>query len=200
MTAIRAQLQKNVELQKGVQHRQNVQKLQERLAQIDASIKSYQSGQNDQYGRQLDAFGMGSDALKNVKAVKSIFAEYQRLQEQLDKATPKNLLGGAAYVKASVDIKAGLDQSLADYDAYYATRKAKQADWTNGATAAIANYNDAAQNMATQTESAVMDSPRGLDNGCCCMAGSSADTHGGMATRKYCNQPPSGGFLLGFCP
>lgn len=155
--AIRAQLQKNVELEKEVQHRQDVQKLQERSAQIDASIKSYQSGQNDQYGRQLDAFGMGSDALKNVQAVKSIFAEYQRLQEQLDKATPKNLLGGADYVKASADIKAGLDQSLQDYDAYYAELKAKQGDWVNGATAGIANYMDAAHNMAAQTESAVTD-------------------------------------------
>lgn len=162
--AIRAQLQKNVELEKEIQHRQDVQKLQERSAQIDASIKSYQSGQNDQYGRQLDAFGMGSDALKNVQAVKSIFAEYQRLQEQLDKATPKNLLGGADYVKASADIKAGLDQSLADYDAYYTTLKAKQADWTNGATAAIANYNDAAQNMAAQTESAVTNAAKGMED------------------------------------
>jgi lambda family phage tail tape measure protein len=162
--AIRAQLQKNVELEKEVQHRQDVQKLQERSAQIDASIKSYQSGQNDQYGRQLDAFGMGSDALKNVQAVKSIFAEYQRLQEQLDKATPKNLLGGADYVKASADIKTGLEQSLADYDAYYSTLKAKQADLTNGATAAIANYNDAAQNMAAQTESAVTNAAKGMED------------------------------------
>ncbi|MFM0256104.1 phage tail tape measure protein [Paraburkholderia sediminicola] len=162
--AIRAQLQKNVELEKEVQHRDEVAKLQERSAQIDASIKSYQSGQNDQYGRQVDAFGLGSDALKNVQAVKSIFAEYQRLQEQLDKATPKNLLGGADYVKASADIKAGLDQSLADYDAYYTTLKAKQADWTNGATAAIANYNDAAQNMAAQTETAVTNAAKGMED------------------------------------
>ncbi|MFM0506691.1 phage tail tape measure protein [Paraburkholderia sp. RL17-373-BIF-A] len=162
--AIRAQLQKNVELEKEVQHRQDVQKLQERSAQIDASIRSYQSGQNDQYGRQLDAFGMGSDALKNVQAVKSIFAEYQRLQEQLDKATPKNLLGDADYVKASADIKAGLDQSLADYDAYYTTLKVKQTDWTNGATAAIANYNDAAQNMAAQTESSVTNAAKGMED------------------------------------
>ncbi|MFM0210451.1 phage tail tape measure protein [Paraburkholderia sediminicola] len=162
--AIRAQLQKNVELEKEVQHRDDVAKLQERSAQIDASMKSYQSGQNDQYGRQLDAFGMGSDALKNVQAVKSIFAEYQRLQEQLDKSTPKDLIGGADYVKASADIKAGLDQSLADYDAYYTTLKAKQADWTNGATAAIANYNDAAQNMAAQTESAVTSAAKGMED------------------------------------
>jgi lambda family phage tail tape measure protein len=162
--AIRAQLQKNVELEKEVKNRQDVAKLQERAAQIEASIASYQAGQNDQYGRQLDAFGMGSDALKNVQAVKSIYTEYQHLQEQLDKATPKNLLGGADYTKASADIKSGLNQSLADYDAYYTTLKEKQSDWTNGATAAIANYNDAAQNMAAQTESAVTNAAKGMED------------------------------------
>ncbi|WP_146120243.1 phage tail tape measure protein [Paraburkholderia sp. BL21I4N1] len=162
--AIRAQLQKNVELEKEIQHREDVQKLQERSAQIDASMASYQKGQNDQYGRQLGAFGMGSEAQKNAQAVKSVYAEYQRLQEQLDKATPKDLIGGADYVKASADIKAGLDQSLQDYDAYYASLKAKQADWTNGASAAIANYMDSAQNMAAQTESAVTNVAKSMED------------------------------------
>jgi lambda family phage tail tape measure protein len=162
--SIRIQLQKNVELEKEVKHNDDIAKLKERSAQIDASIKSYQSSQNQQYGRQLDAFGMGADAMKNVQAVKSIYAEYQRLQEQLDKATPKDLIGGADYMKASADIKAGLDQSLQDYDAYYASLKAKQADWTNGASAAIANYMDSAQNMAAQTESAVTNVAKSMED------------------------------------
>ncbi|MDR8400115.1 phage tail tape measure protein [Paraburkholderia sp. USG1] len=162
--AIRAQLQKNVELSKEVQHTEDINKLKERSAQIDASIASYQEKQRDQYGRELDAFGMGSDALKNVQAVKGIYAEYQRQQDQLNKATPKGLIGGDDYKKAQADIQAGLDQSLQDYDAYYAALKAKQADWTNGATAAIANYNDAAHNMAAQTESAVTNAAKGMED------------------------------------
>jgi lambda family phage tail tape measure protein len=152
--AIRAQLQKNVALEKEVQHRDEVAKLQERSAQIDASIKSYQGGQTEQYGRQLDAFGMGAEAEKKVQAVKSIYAEYQRLQEQLDKATPKDLIGGADYLKASADIKAGLDQSLQDYDAYYAALKDKQADWSNGAATAFANFIDSTHNVAGETQAA----------------------------------------------
>lgn len=161
---LRAQLQVNVAHAKAVEQQEAINKLKERSAQIDASIASYQEKQQDQYGRQLDAFGMGSEALKNVQAVKSIYAEYQRLQEQLDKATPKNLIGGADYAKAAADIKAGLDQSLADYDAYYAALKAKQADWTYGATAAIANYMDAAHNMAAQTQSAVTNMGKGMED------------------------------------
>ncbi|WP_150614974.1 phage tail tape measure protein [Pandoraea terrigena] len=161
---LRAQLQVNVAHAKAVEQQEAINKLKERSAQIDASIASYQDKQRDQYGRQLEAFGMGSEALKNVQAVKSIYAEYQRLQEQLDKATPKNLIGGADYAKASADIKAGLDQSLADYDAYYAALKEKQADWTYGATEAIANYVDAAHNMAAQTQAAVTNMGKGMED------------------------------------
>jgi lambda family phage tail tape measure protein len=162
--AIRAQLQKNVELEKEVQHNEDIAKLKERSAQIDASIASYQKGQNEQYGRQLDAFGMGSEAVRNAQAVKSIYAEYQRLQEQLDKATPKDLIGGTDYVKASADITAGLDQSLQDYDSYYASLKAKQADWTNGASEAFANYRDSAANVAASTATAFQDAFRGMED------------------------------------
>ncbi|MFM0326081.1 phage tail tape measure protein [Caballeronia glebae] len=161
---IRAQLQKNVGLEAEVKHRDEVAKLQERSAQIDASIASYQQKQRDQYGRELGAFGMGSDALKNVQAVKGIYAEYQRQQDQLNKSTPKDLIGGADYQAASANIKAGLDQSLKDYDTYYTDLKAKQADWTNGATAAIANYMDSAHNMAAQTESAVTNAAKGMED------------------------------------
>ncbi|MEM5325169.1 phage tail tape measure protein [Paraburkholderia sp. JHI2823] len=161
---IRAQLQTNVELEKEVAHRQDVQKLLERSQQISASMASYQKGQTEQYARQLDAFGMGSDAVKNAQAVKSIYAEYQHLQEQLDKATPKDLIGGDDYQKATANIKAGLDQSLKDYDAYYAALKTKQGDWVNGFTAGVANYLDSAHNMAAQTESAFTNVMKGMED------------------------------------
>lgn len=161
---IRAQLETNVELEKEVKHRENIEKLQERSKQLDASIASYQKGQTEQYGRQLDAFGMGSEAMKRVQAAKAIYAEYQRLQEQLDKATPKELIGGVDYQKASADIKAGLAQSLQDYDAYYAALKEKQADWRNGAAAAFENYVDSAQNAAGRAQDAVTSSLHSMED------------------------------------
>lgn len=150
--AIRAQLQKNVELEKEVQHHQDITKLQERSAQIQASIASYQKGQTEQHNRQLDAFGMGADAQQQVQAVKSIYAEYQRQMDQLNKSTAPDLIGGDKYNADVANIKAGLDQSLADYDAYYTALKAKQADWSNGATTAFADYVDAAKNTAKQSQ------------------------------------------------
>ncbi len=162
--AIRAQLQTNVELEKQVKLHDSITKLQERSAQIQASIRSYQQGQNDQYSRQLGAFGMGAEALKNVQAVKSIYAEYQRLQEQLDKATPKDALGSKAYMDASEQIQEGLKKSLEDYDAYYAALRDKQSEWTNGAAEAFANYLDTAHNVAKQAEQAFTSAMRGMED------------------------------------
>ncbi|KVE80402.1 phage tail tape measure protein [Burkholderia vietnamiensis] len=149
---IRIQLQKNIELEKEVKHREDVAKLQERSAQLAQSIAAFQKGQSEQYSRELGAIGMGADALKNVQAIKSIYKEYQRLQEQLDKATPKELIGGPDYKKAVGEIQAGLQQSLQDYDEYYAALKLKQANWINGASTALANYMDESQNKMKQTE------------------------------------------------
>ncbi|WP_213778878.1 phage tail tape measure protein [Caballeronia sp. dw_276] len=162
--AIRAALQTNVELEKQVAYKQALATLAERSAQIDSSMANYQRNQTDQYGRELDAFGMGSDALKNAQAVKSIYAEYQREQDQLAKAAKGGTINSEQYAADSAKIKAGLDQSLQDYDTYYSSLKAKQADWTNGATAALANYMDGAHNMAAQTESAVSDMAKGMED------------------------------------
>lgn len=161
---IRAQLQVNIGKEEELQKQEAINKLKERSAQIDASILSYQQGQRDQYSRQLDAFGMGSDAVKNAQAVKSIYAEYQHLKEQLDKSTDPKLIGGKDYNDEAAKIKAGLEQSLQDYDAYYAALKAKQGDWVNGFTAGVANYLDSAHNMAAQTESAFTNVMKGMED------------------------------------
>jgi len=161
---IKAQLAQNVADEKKLHLKQEIQKLEERSAQINAQIASYQNSQREQYGRQLDAFGMGSDAQKNAQAVKSIYAEYQRMQAELDKATPKDLIGGKDYLAEQAKIRAGLQQSLQDYTNYYEALKARQADWTNGATEAIANYSDAARNMAAQTQSVVSGFAKGMED------------------------------------
>jgi lambda family phage tail tape measure protein len=162
--AIRAALQTNVELEKQVKYKEALATLAERSAQIDSSMANYQQNQTDQYGRELDAFGMGSDALKNAQAVKSIYAEYQRQQDQLSKSAKDGTIDSPQYAADSEKIKSGLDQSLKDYDTYYSSLKAKQADWTNGASSALANYMDSANNMAAQTESTVTNMAKGMED------------------------------------
>ncbi|MBT2180994.1 phage tail tape measure protein [Ralstonia pickettii] len=162
--AIKAQLALNVADERRLQIKQDALKLDERMVQLNAQMANYQQSQREQYGRQLDAIGMGSEAQKNAQAVKSIYREYEKLQAELDKATPKSQLGGEAYLAERQRIHDGLQQSLQDYTDYYDTLKAKQGDWTNGATQAIANYVDKQRDMMAQAEGVVTSAFKGMED------------------------------------
>lgn len=162
--AIRAQLDKNVAVAEEVHLKQEKQKLSERSAQIGESINSQRGGQQEQYGRTLGAFGMGRAEQERVAAYNQIQKEYQRYQEQLTKATPKDLLGSQQFLDAQANIQAGLDGSLKDYEAYYDQLKDKQGDWRNGAMQSFYDYQDAARNVAAQAGSAFTNAAKGMED------------------------------------
>ncbi|MBR8344649.1 phage tail tape measure protein [Burkholderia ambifaria] len=161
---IKAQFAINIQHERELKLKQDIEKLDERAAQVRAQIGNYQRSQNEQHQRQLDAFGMGNEAMQRAQALKSIYSEYERLQWQLEKETPKSARGSQQYLAAQADIKAGLNQSLQDFDDYYAALKAKQSDWTNGAAAAFANYVDSAHNAAAQAQEAVTRTIKGMED------------------------------------
>lgn len=162
--AIKAQLEINVADEKSLKIKQDIQKVEEKSAQINAQIGSYQQSQQDQYQRQLGAVGMGAEAQKNIAAVKSIYKEYEKLQQQLDSETPKSQIGSSKYLDEKEQIQTQLQLSLKDYDDYYAALKAKQADWINGASQAFANYRDSAANVAQQTEAVFTNAFKGMED------------------------------------
>lgn len=153
--AIRAQLDKNVAIAEEVRLHNDSIKLQERSAQIQASIQSSADGRQEQQQRNLDAFGQGSQQREQAEAAASIFREFRRYQDQLNKNTPKDLLGSAQYLEARAEIGQGLRDALAQHDAYYAELRAKQEDWRNGANEAFADYMTNAQNIAGQTSNII---------------------------------------------
>jgi lambda family phage tail tape measure protein len=150
---IKAQLQKNAAIEQELDQKKELQKLTERAAQLDASIASSLASQQEQYGRQLDGAGMGDQFRERLNQQKSIYNEYQRFQEQLDKATPKDLLGSDKYNEASEKIRAGQEKALKQSRDYYAELDRQNADWTLGAQDAYQNYLASAKNVAGQTKS-----------------------------------------------
>lgn len=161
---IKAQLAQNVADERRLQLKQDVLKLEERSAQLNAQIANYQESQREQYARQLDAIGMGSEAQKNAQAVKSIYREYEKLLAELDKATPKSQIGGEAYLAERQKIRDGLQQSLQDYQDYYAKLKEKQADWSNGATEALENYVESSRNKMAEAANVVTSAFKGMED------------------------------------
>ena len=161
---IKVALQQYVADEKALKLKEDGIKLDERSAQINAQIASYQQSQREQYGRQLEAFGMGAEAQKQAEAVKSIYREYQKELASLAKGTPKDLLGSQKYLDEQQVIRNGLQQSLKDYADYYAALKEKQTDWRNGALTAFADYRDNAANVAEQTRNAFSGAFQGMED------------------------------------
>ncbi len=151
---IKAQLQKNAAIEIEVERKKELQKLIERAAQLDISIASSLASLAEQYDRQLDGAGMGDQYRERLNQQKSIYREFQRYQEQLDKATPKDLLGSDQYNEAAAKIRTGQEKALKQSRDYYAELDRQNGDWTNGASDAWANYLLNARNVAGQAKSA----------------------------------------------
>ena len=149
--AINAQLQMNVALDDQVQKRKELLQLEQRSAQLQETMAASNDSRQEQYQRQLDAFGMGKEQLERVRSQAVIFREFQRYQGQLDKATPKDLLGSEQYKTASAEIKTGLNDALAANEDYYNKLDKLRGDWANGAKESFADYLDSAKDVAGQT-------------------------------------------------
>lgn len=163
--AVKQQLALNVEHERALKYKEDIAKLEERSAAVNAQIANYQKSQAEQYQRQLGAIGRGSDAQRQAEQVKSIYTQYENLQLQLEKATPEAARGSEAYLKAQQDISAGLERSLQDYDAYYGALREKQSDWVNGATEAMANYADSSRNAMAQASGAATNAFKRMEDG-----------------------------------
>lgn len=163
--AIKQQLSLNVEHERQLKLKEEIAKLEERSAAVNAQIGNYQKSQTEQYQRQLDAVGRGGEAQRQAQAVKSIYTQYENLQLQLEKATPAAARSSEAYIKAQQDIRDGLQQSLQDYDTYYASLREKQSDWVNGAAEAMANYADASRNVMAQASNAATNAFKRMEDG-----------------------------------
>lgn len=162
---IDAILKQNAAIEDQVKQRQALKDLKQKSLGIEADIENYQSNQGDQYQRQLDAVGMGSDAEQQARAVQQIYREYQREQEKLNKDAASNgTLGSDVYKNETANIQAHLQESLKAYSDYYSELKDKQADWTNGAKAAFEDYMDDAANRMKQTEKLFNDVTGGMED------------------------------------
>ena len=148
---IKAQLDKNVAIAEEVRLHNETIKLQERSAQIQASIVSASESKNDQRNTQLSTIGLGRQAAERAAEDAATRKEFQRYQDQLNKATPANQLGGSAYNIETGKIRAGLDEALAANQDYYDKLATKQSDWKNGATASFQDYLESARDISSQT-------------------------------------------------
>jgi len=162
---LRAQLQINTAREKELAHRDAINKLTERSGQINDAIGAYQDNQREQYRRQLDTYGMGTEAQRRVGGEEGIYGYYNHQSEELTKsATKDGTLDSDKYKDALAANQAGLQQSLQLYDQYYDDLKQKQSDWTNGVATAMQDYVDKASNSAQQAQQVFENATKSMED------------------------------------
>lgn len=147
-SVIRAQLEKNVALDEELKKRNEALRLQSYSANLAANLAAEQQRNAD----KLASFGLGDKAQQQLGDRQSIEHDIERAQ---GKALSDNLAGRTTdeeYQQQLLMLKDHQAKLLDEKNAYYIALDAKQADWTNGARSSMANYIDAAADMAGQTE------------------------------------------------
>lgn len=162
--AIKAQLDKNVAIEQEIKLRDDALKLQDRAAQVTASINAAQASDEEQRQRQLASFGLGSRARKQLEEQAQIRKEFQRFQEELTRDIPADLLGSDQYKSAVQEIENSLNESLAAHEKYYDDLEDAQEDWLKGAKSAFADYIDSANDLAGQTNDLIGGTLSGLED------------------------------------
>lgn len=174
--AIRAQLEVNVALDRQLATRKKATQEQEKQAAAakefkdlveatDIRMADLLKGQGEQNERQLAVFGLGSKAAERLQSTKALYKQFESLQGGLTvSAAKRGMLGSEEYVAEVAKIQQALDAALKANEGYYAALDAKQADWTNGASAALQNYVDDVNNVAKTTEEAFTSAFKGAED------------------------------------
>lgn len=163
--SIKAQLDKNAAVAGEVAQRDALNKLQERSAQIQASIKSASSAANDANQTELSSIGKGSKQRAQDKDTRAISKEFQRYQEQLNRAADNGTLDSEAYKQGTKDIEDQLDERLKAQKKHYKDLDKAQGNWQNGANEAFQDYIDNAKDIAGSTKDIISGTMDALTNG-----------------------------------
>nr|GFC86489.1 hypothetical protein [Tanacetum cinerariifolium] len=117
---------------------------------------------------QRVGIGLGQEGRQRLQDDLKIRQDYQKQLEKLDRDY-RNLTNPSSgqtenYNKETQILKDALDQRLRAQQDYYLQLKQYQADWTNGANAALQDYISETQDIAGQTYTLFSDSLHGIED------------------------------------
>lgn len=143
-SAIRSQLQRNVELEQEIKSREQIN----RLTAYQQNLQSEIQAQQQQYGDALANFGMGDRARERQGERNSIERDVQRGR---DRSTSDFATGSISQEEYNSQIEM-LDEQLKTrigmMEDYYASEDEMRGDWTNGWSEAWENWNDQVDDVA----------------------------------------------------
>ncbi|WP_051423891.1 phage tail tape measure protein [Bordetella petrii] len=146
----RAVLERNVELQKEIQLRQEMVQLQVmQRAAADALNTDRQ-----RYADELASFGLGPRAREQVQAQQRLYEDFRRQAQNAARDQARGQLSEAGYESQMEVLRQNLADRLDLQRQYYTDLRALEADWRAGAAGGLADYADMAANVADASRNA----------------------------------------------
>lgn len=146
---IRAQLQKNVALEQELKQREEIT----RQAQLQSALDEQLANRRNAVSISVAGVGMGDRARQDMEQINAIQQGYARQLTSLAAAQgTANGLSEADYQATVRKLRAAMDEEVAIYQDGAQQKLGAEQDLTKGATRAIENYRDNAQNIAGQVD------------------------------------------------
>jgi lambda family phage tail tape measure protein len=117
-------------------------------ATLNAANQTAKSG----FDQEIAAVGLGDKARDRLKQDLAIQEDFNQQMADLQKQLNTGDISQETFTKQTGQLKDALAKRLAIQQNYYKGLDTAQADWINGATAALANYLDSAQDISSQTQ------------------------------------------------
>lgn len=157
---LRRQLDLNVAAEKELRTKQETAKVES----LRASLAATRDLDQQQYADQVAGVGLGDRAQEELRARQAILRDYQRQQAQFDRSMASGLMLPETYQSNTALLKEHLDLRLSMQQQYFDQVREAQGNWKNGATSALANYMDAAANVAGQTKILFSNAFQGMED------------------------------------
>lgn len=151
---ITAQLKRNAGLEREMQLRKVATEEAQKLAAFETNLNSQLQRDSVGLSNNLAGMGLGYVARQRLQERFSIEQQYQRQMDNLLQQRNEGRISPELYQKENAALQQALDKRLAMQEKYYGDVDAAQADWSIGAQAAWANYQEQAMNVAGQMQTA----------------------------------------------
>lgn len=162
--SIKAQLDKNVAIEREIKLRDDALKLQDRIAQVQEAVRAGEIAREDQQADILGAAGLSQQEREIRESFDSIRKEYARYREELAKDLDKGALNSDEYAEAVNEIDKQLGIALEKQRKYFEELAAIEADATLGARKAVQDYIDESAKLGKQVNDLVGSSLGGLED------------------------------------
>lgn len=165
LAKVRADAVANAEVL-GVQEADAMRKVARSYEEAEQAAREYLNTINRQYQRELEGIGKGQQNRDKNAGLAQIEDRYAQQRLKLESDRRAGLFEGREddYDRELDRINRFQAEAISSYEAYYDKLIAAQGDWTNGASEAIQNYYDNAQNIAKQTEDLFTNAFAGMED------------------------------------